>query len=704
MIETKNAIVSKALRERRTTLTEPEAKLLCRDYSIPVPEFVVVHTQEEAVDISKKLGFPLAAKIVSPQVIHKTDAGGVVLNILSPQGAKKAFAEIHERIRRYDPSANFEGVLLERMQPPGLELIVGATHDPQFGKTLMFGIGGVFVEVLHDVALKLAPLLEDEAGQMLNAIQSRNILSGFRGGTRADRGSIIHILLAASKLITENDAIAEFDLNPIIAYEKGAIAVDARVILSQEPRMPSVSAYPASSLLKFFKAESVAVVGASGTSGKIGHEVLRSLSQYEYPGKVFPINPSSDTILGMKAYPNIRDVPDKIDLAVLTVPSKFAPSIMEECGRKGVRAAVIVSGGFKETGLQHVERVTVETAQKYGIRIIGPNCIGVLDGHSKLDTFFQSHERMTRPKGGSVAFITQSGTFGTTILEWAAEANIGISKFVSYGNRCDVDEGDLVEFFGQDQETSLVGVYVEGLDNGRKLYDAARKVTPRKPIVILKSGKTELGSRAAKSHTGWLAGSYHVARAAFEQAGMIVSENIEQLFDCVKALAWQPLPTGPKVVMVTNGAGPCVMAADRIEEYGMSIAPLSSATVSELSRTLPPYCLVSETTVDLTGSATSKDYEVALQVLANDTAVNVLMPFFVFQDTPLDEGIVEVLARIKHSGKPVICCAAGGSYTRMMSKKIEASGIPVYETAERAVGATHALIRQAQVAGRMCGT
>jgi 3-hydroxypropionyl-CoA synthetase (ADP-forming) len=237
------------------------------------------------------------------------------------------------------------------------------------------------------------------------------------------------------------------------------------------------------------------------------------------------------------------------------------------------------------------------------------------------------------------------------------------------------------------------------LGDGRKLYDAARKITPHKPIVVLKAGKTDLGSKAAKSHTGWLAGSYEIAKAAFEQAGMITSENITQMFDIIRALMSQPLPTSSNVAMVTNGAGPCVMAADQLRRRKMNIAVLSKSIIAELTSQLPPYSLLSETTVDLTGSATSRDYELALNILARDPAVSIMMPFFVFQDTPLDEGIVDVLGKVKELRKPIICCAAGGPYTRSMSGKIEAIGIPVYETAERAVDAAHALVRQAIVSG-----
>ncbi len=393
----------------------------------------------------------------------------------------------------------------------------------------MFGMGGVFVEALRDVTFRLAPIADDEAKHMLTEIRSRKLLSGYRGSPPADRNALAHILSEASRIVTENPEIAELDFNPVIAHEKDAVVVDARVILSDgaQTSLPKAG-HSGSSLVKFFKANSVAVIGASAILGKIGHEVLRSLSQHEYPGKVYPINPSTESILGMKTYRSILEIPVDIDLAVFTAPAKLAPSIIDECGRKGTKSVVIVSGSFKETGKEDYERETVATARKYGIRIIGSNCIGVFDGHSRLDTFFHSHERMLRPRAGSIAFVTQSGTFGTTILEWASEENIGMSKFVSYANRCDVDEGDLVKFFSQDSETAIIGIYAEGLKNGRKLFETARNVTKHKPIVILKSGKSAIGSKAAKSHTGWLAGSYEVANSegpkSFELPSQAFSE------------------------------------------------------------------------------------------------------------------------------------------------------------------------------------
>ena len=239
----------------------------------------------------------------------------------------------------------------------------------------------------------------------------------------------------------------------------------------------------------FFKPRSVAVIGASAKPGKIGHEILRNLALYEYKGQVYPVNPRADEILGLKCYPSVLDIPDEVDLAVIAVSSELTPKVVEECGRKGVKAIVIVSGGFKELGGRYkdLEEEVVRIAKRYGMRIIGPNCIGIFDGETRIDTFFQSRERMLRPPKGPISFMTQSGTFGCAMLEWAAESGLGISKFVSYGNRCDVDEADLIRYFAEDPDTKVIAIYLEGLSNGRKFMEAAREVAPRKPIVVLKA-------------------------------------------------------------------------------------------------------------------------------------------------------------------------------------------------------------------------
>jgi len=444
----------------------------------------------------------------------------------------------------------------------------------------------------------------------------------------------------------------------------------------------------------FFNAKSVAVIGVSATPGKIGYEVLRSLSQYGYKGRVYSVTPKSEEILDLKCYPDVRRLPETVDLAVFTLSSALIPDLLQECGEKGVKNAVIISGGFQELGgqYQEIQNRVVEIAKKYGIRIIGPNCIGVFNSKNKLDTFFQSHERMTRPPSGSIAFLTQSGTFGCTMLEWAAESGVGISKFASYGNRCDVDEADLIRYLGGDTDTKVIVIYFESIQNGRKFIEAVHEVMPQKPIVVLKAGRTEWGSRAARSHTGQLAGSYQVCEAAFTQLGLVEAKNFEELYDMAKALALQPPATGNRIAMVTNGAGPCVMAADASVERGLALSKYQSKTIEQLKSLLSPHYVIGNP-VDLTGSATSRDYEIAIENLAQDQTVDLIMPFFVFQDTPLDEKIVEIIPKMMKYDKPIVCCAAGGQYTKVQSAILEKRGIPVFSIPERAVAAAYALVR-----------
>jgi acetyl coenzyme A synthetase (ADP forming)-like protein len=443
----------------------------------------------------------------------------------------------------------------------------------------------------------------------------------------------------------------------------------------------------------FFKPRTVAVIGASPTPGKIGYEIFRNLSQYGFKGKVYPINPKANEILGVKCYSSILDTPDEVDLAVIAVPSEVVPKLIEECGQKGVKACIIVSGGFKEMGEKYkkLEEEIVTIAKKYGIRIIGPNCIGVYDSETKIDTFFQSHERMLRPPQGPISFITQSGTFCCTMLEWLAESGLGVSKFVSYGNRCDVDEADLIQYLGEDSNTKVIAMYVEGFGNGRRFLEVAKNVIRRKPIVVLKAGRTELGAKSALSHTGNLAGSYAICEAALRQVGIIIAQNLEELFDMTKALTLQPPAKGKRIAMITNGAGPCVMAVDECVKRRIELATYTQESIEGLKNTLPRFCIV-DNPLDLTGSATSNEYKVSMEILLKDPNIDLLMLFFVFQDTPLDENIVSIVPEMQKYGKPIICCASGGPYTRKQSKILEEKGVPVYPTPERAVAAAHALI------------
>jgi 3-hydroxypropionyl-CoA synthetase (ADP-forming) len=438
----------------------------------------------------------------------------------------------------------------------------------------------------------------------------------------------------------------------------------------------------------FFQARAVALVGASSTPGKVGNAVLDSLSQHDYEGNVYPVNPTRDEIMGLRCYPDLAATPDDTELVVAVVDLFQVPALIEETAAKGAHNLVVVSGGGKELGgeRQALEASIRERAAEYGVRVVGPNCIGVFDGATRLDTFFQVHERMIRPPSGKVAMITQSGTVGAAFLE---AATYGISKFVSYGNRVDVDEADLLAYLAQDPDTAVVACYVEGFERGSTFLETARSVSRQKPVVIYKAGRSRLGARASMSHTGFFGGSYKVCQGAFRQAGVIDVDSLEALEAAVQALALQPEARGPRLAMISNGAGTMVQAMDLMEKYGLTMRDLEPETVERLEAAYPGYYIV-QNPVDVTGSATSEDYRLGIEALIADPNVDVIMPWFVFQDTPLDEGIIDVLAELSGT-KPILCGAMGGPYTARMGQALEARGVPLLQSVRSWLAAAKAV-------------
>ena len=446
---------------------------------------------------------------------------------------------------------------------------------------------------------------------------------------------------------------------------------------------------------EFFNAKSIAIVGASTKAGKIGYEIVGSLAETGFEGNIYPIHLKEEPIHGLKSYKSIGDVPDEVDLAVVVTASSKAPGVIEECGRKGIKAVVIISGGFKELNEEgrRLEKETVETARRFGTRIIGPNCVGIFNPRNKIDTFFQPHYAMARPKPGNIAVLSQSGTYGLTILEWCFDADLGVSKFVSYGNKADVSEIEMIRYLEGDGDTRVIGIYLEGLDDGREFMETAKKVSRAKPIVALKTGRTSEGSKAVMSHTGALAGDIAVFEGAMKQCGVISTNDISEMFEVLKILSLQPLPNGGKVAMVTNGAGPCIMAIDRMQKTNLGLARLRDETLEGLRKELPDYC-VFDNPLDITGSADAEMYRVSIESLIRDGNVDIVMPFFVFQDGPIAHTADRMLEFMKElSGKKtMVCVAAGSGFTNEQARRFHGVGVPVIETANYAVAALNRIV------------
>jgi 3-hydroxypropionyl-CoA synthetase (ADP-forming) len=665
-----------------------------QDYGFEAPRSSLATSTDEAAKSASEIGFPVALKIVSSDILHKTDVGGVVLNLESPDAVRQAFERILTSVRAAYPQADIQGVEVQEMIAGGTEIIIGLLDDPQFGPVIMFGLGGVFTETLQDVSFRVLPIERDDAAEMIPEIQGYRILQGYRGQPPVSEEMLIDLLMNANRVgVDLASKVQSIDFNPIAVWKDQHRVLDVKILWHDQAK-PALGVTPANTrhLQNFFKAKSVALIGASSTPGKIGNAVLDSLIRYEYQGQVYPINPGREEIMGVKTYPSLGDVPAQVDLAVATIDLRLMPEMIETCASKGIHNLVVISGGGKELGGERTELEASirHLAQTHDVRVVGPNCIGVFDGQTRLDTFFQVQERMLRPKAGPIAVLTQSGTIGAAFLEDVV--NIGVSKFVSYGNRTDVDEADLLAYLADDPETELIAMYLEGLEDGRKFLDTAREVTREKPVVVFKVGRTERAARASLSHTGFFGGSYSVAQGAFKQAGIIAVDSYQELVATTRALAMQPSANGPRVAMISNGAGTMVQGIDLLKSYDLEMFELSPETLRKLGDAYPPFYVV-QNPIDVTGSATSTDYEIGIVACMHDAQVDIVMPWFVFQDTPLGEDIVQKLGRLTRTyDKPILVGAIGGGpFTIRMSQAIEAEGVPVFHSVREWIAAARGL-------------
>jgi acetyl coenzyme A synthetase (ADP forming)-like protein len=454
----------------------------------------------------------------------------------------------------------------------------------------------------------------------------------------------------------------------------------------------------------FFKPRSVAVVGASREPRKFGHVIFKNFVESEFRGNAYPVNPKADNILGLRTYANIREIPGEVDLAIIAVPAPQVPSIVDGCLSKGVRACVIISGGFKEIGGEG-EELELDIRNKIkgtALRIIGPNCIGVYDPANRVDTLFLPRYRLRRPKQGPIAFISQSGAFGSAVLDWAASQDIGISKFISIGNKIDVDEVDLLDYLVNDSFTKCITIYVESIARGRAFLEASSRVTKSKPVIVLKGGVTQEGASAALSHTGALAGSAKVCKGAFEQAGIIQAQTVEELFDYARALAYQPVPRDQKnIAIVTNGGGFGVISADEASQVGLALAKFSPETTTKLREKLPEYS-TPRNPLDLVGDADVERYRFALDAVSSDPDVGIILVIVLLQTSFIESDVVDAITESQVTyGKPTIVCTVGGDFTQILVKMLEENRIPSYPSPERAVKSINAMVQYAKALEQM---
>jgi len=675
-------ILDKVKAEGRTSLTAPEGKLVCDAYGIAVPKEGVATSAAEAVKIASAIGFPVVLKIVSPEILHKTEAGGVLVGVKSSQEAETGFATIMANAKKYDAKAKLLGVQVQQMLAGGQEVIIGAVTDPSFGKLVAFGLGGILVEVLKDITFRLAPASREAALSMLDGIAAAEILKGVRGSDPVHREALATLIQHVSELISDFPDITEMDLNPVFATSKGAIAADVRIVVDFSPAPPR---YRPShddivrDMNRIMKPNAVAVIGASSEEGKIGNSVMKNLINGGYKGEIYPINPSAAEIMGRKAYKSVKDVPGVIDVAVFAIPAKFVAQALVEVGEKKIPGAVLIPSGFAETGNMAGQQEIVEIGRKYGVRLMGPNIYGFYYTPKNLcATFCTAYDVK-----GHAALSSQSGGIGMAIIGFSRSAKMGVSAIVGLGNKSDIDEDDLLTFFEQDDNTTIIAQHCEDLKDGRAFAEVAKRVSKKKPIVMLKAGRTSMGARAASSHTGALAGNDKIYEDVLKQSGVIRARSLRDLLEFARAIPVLPTPKGENVIIITGAGGSGVLLSDACVDNNLSLMAMPPDLDAAFRKFIPPFGAAGNP-VDITGGEPPKTYQNTVRLGLEDPRIHALIlgywhtiitPPMVFAKI-----MVEVVDEMRAKGieKPVVASLAGDVEVEEAAEYLFAHGIPAY--------------------------
>jgi acetyl coenzyme A synthetase (ADP forming)-like protein len=685
MTHDKNAvrsIIDKVKSEGRTSLTAPEGKLVCDAYGIPVPQEGVAKSAAEAAKLAAGMGFPVVLKIVSPEILHKTEAGGVLVGVKSAADAEQGFATIMANAKKYNDKATLAGVQVQQMLQGGQEVIIGAVTDPSFGKLVAFGLGGILVEVLKDATFRLAPATKDDALSMLDGIAAAEVLKGVRGAAGVNRDALATMIQRVSELVSDFPEISELDLNPVFATEKGATAADVRIFIDTQPapaRFRPAHDDIVKSMNRIMKPDSVAVIGASAEAGKIGNSVMKNLINGGYQGKLYPIHPKADEIMGHKAYKSVKDVPGDIDVAVFAIPAKFVAQALVEVGEKGIPGAVLIPSGFAETGNVEGQKEIQDIGRRYNVRLMGPNIYGFYYTWKNLCATFCTPYDIK----GHTALSSQSGGIGMAIIGFSRSAKMGVSAIVGLGNKSDLDEDDLLTFFEQDDNTHIIAMHCEDLKDGRSFADVAKRVSKKKPVVMLKAGRTSLGARAASSHTGALAGNDKIYDDVLRQSGVIRAPGLRDMLEYARAIPVLATPKGENVVIITGAGGSGVLLSDACVDNKLTLMAMPQDLDAAFRKFIPPFGAAGNP-VDITGGEPPSTYKNTIKLGLTDPRIHaiilgywhtIITPPMVFANL-----VVEIVDEMKAQGihKPVVASLAGDVQVEEAAEYLFQHGIPAY--------------------------
>ncbi|MBA2637413.1 MAG: acetate--CoA ligase family protein, partial [Solirubrobacterales bacterium] len=574
----------------RSALSAPEAKRVCDAYGILVPGEGLATSAPEAVSLAEDIGYPVVLKIVSPDILHKTEAKGVLVGLAKADDVSEGFDTIVANAKAYQADAEITGVQVQQMLPEGQEVLIGAVTDPSFGPVMTFGIGGVLVEVLRDVTFRLAPTSAKDATAMVGGIRAAEVLRGVRGRPGVDQQALATMIQRVSELVTDFPEISEVDLNPVLATPEGATAVDARFVVDFDKTQEDAPAqYTTEQILatmqKLMRPRGIAVIGASEQAGKIGNSVMQNLVNGGFKGGIHPVNPKASEVLGKQAYPDVASLPDGVDVAVFCIPAKFVVDTLAQVGDKGIRAAILIPSGFAETGEVELQRELVEAGREHNVRFVGPNIYGVYYTPEHMSAAFTTPYDVQGP----VALASQSGGIGMGILGFSRSTKLGVSSIVGLGNKADIDEDDLLTFFEQDDNTQCVALHMEDLKDGRAFVEVAQRVSKKKPIVVLKAGATPAGSKAAASHTAALAGDDKVYDDILRQAGVVRARGLNEMLQFARCLPILPTPKGENVVIITGAGGSGVLLSDACYVNGLELMEMPQDLNDAFMKFIPPF-------------------------------------------------------------------------------------------------------------------
>jgi acyl-CoA synthetase (NDP forming) len=579
-------MIASALAAGRSALSEVESKGILAAARIPVAMAEAASSADVAAEAAGRIGYPVVLKVLSPDAVHKSEAGGVVLNLGSASAVREAFAQIQRNLAAKVPGARFDGVAVQPMAQTGVELIAGVIRDRRFGPIVIAGLGGIFVEVLKDTSLRLAPVGHREALAMIAELRGGAFLDGARGNPPIDRVAFANLIVKLSELAAAHPEIAEMDLNPVAAYADGVKVLDARILLASDGADARANGDPAhasrvGNLRRAFDAKAVAVIGDKRVGGYMWLRAMKRYTGHLYSVQIDPNEIPGIEAMGITNYKSLAEVPETIDYAVSAVPRQVAPRILKDCVANKVRGIGFFTSGFSETTEElgiRLENELREVATASDIALVGPNCMGLYNAAIGLSNF----PDLNAGQEGDVSFISQSGTHCINFCSQAPRRGIRVNKAASIGNVLMLEAADFIDVLTEDPATRVLGMYVEGVRDGRRFFESLRRAASRHPVVVWKGGMTEAGARATFSHTGSLATPAATWSSMVRQSGAVSVSGLDAMLDAVELLARGRRVSGKGMGLVAMTGGQSVVITDTFASAGLEIPALSQSSYDEL--------------------------------------------------------------------------------------------------------------------------